>query len=158
MKARDVVIGFVVLVVLVAGGLYIKNARKAKISPPTPTPSFQEVENKFPGLKVPENADRINLNSVAGEVGMGEAARTFENGKFSLTVMADLPAPKVGFYQGWIVKDGAYFSLGKMVSSKGGYIVEFSSVKDYSDYKKVVVTEEKVFDSTPETHILEGSY
>lgn len=158
MKAKDVVIGFVVLVVLVAGGLYVKNARKGKINVPTPTPSFQEVENKFPGLKVPENADRVSLGSVSGMVGMGEAWRTFENGKFSLTVMADLPAPKVGFYQGWIVKDGMYLSLGKMISSKGGYIVEFSSIKDYSDYKKVVVTEEKVFDSTPETHILEGSF
>lgn len=159
MKARDVVIGFVVLVVLVGGGLLYKNAKKGKISVPAPTPNFQEVESKFPGLSVPANADKASLTDVSGGTGMGEGIRGIENGMLSLTVLANLDSPKPGyFYQAWLVNGDSYISLGKMELAKGGYLVDFSSSKYYSDYKKVVVTEEKVFDSTPETHILEGSF
>lgn len=159
MKAKDIIIGFVVLVALVAGIVYVKNLKKNKVSTPVPTPNYQQVEGKFPGLKVPENADRANLVAPSGKEGIGEAFRTSQNGKLSLTVMADLPSPKSGyFYQGWIVKGGSQLSLGKMSLSKGGYIVEFNGTGDYLGYDKVVITEEKVFNSTPETTVLEGSF
>lgn len=161
MKVRDVVIAVVVLALLIAGALYYKKARVAVAPSPLPEPTvnFQTIESKFPGLTVPANADRINLNGVGGMSGLGEAWRAYDNGKYSLTVMADLPAPKSGFfYQGWLGKDGNYLSLGQLQSSKGGYLVEFSSSKDYSDYKDVLVTQEKYFNSTPETHLLEGSF
>lgn len=159
MKIRDVVIGLVVLVALIAGALYLKAKKGQSNVVPAPTPNFSQVESKFPGLTVPVDADRISLSDVTGGNGIGEAWRTFQNGQFNLTVMANLPDPKVGyFYQGWIVKDSTYLSLGKLKVAKGGYISEFSANKDYSNYKKVVVTEEKVFNSTPETHILEGSF
>lgn len=166
MKARDVIIGLIVLVVLITGAIYIRNARKAKsLTVPVPTPNFQQTESKFPGLTVPENADKANLNNVSGGEGVGESFKTFSNGKFALTVMADLPAPAAGyFYQSWLVRGNpgddnfAFVSLGKMNMAKGGYISELSTSKDYSDYKKVVVTLEKSLDATPEVHILEGSF
>lgn len=158
MKVRDVVIGLVVLIALIAGALYLKN-RKASPSSPAPTPNYQTVESKFPGLNVPANADRASLTDVTGGQGMGEAFRTFQNGKFSLTVIANLPTPKAGyFYQSWMVQGDSYLSLGKMAISKGGYISEFSSAKNYTNYAKIVVTEEKVLNSTPETRVLEGSF
>ena len=54
--------------------------------------------------------------------------------------------------------DFAFISTGPMSVAKGGYLLEFSSAIDYSDYKGVVITLEKVNDKTPETHILEGSF
>ncbi len=166
MKTRDIVIGLIVLVVLISGALIIRNGRKAPTSGiALPTPNFAQVENKFPSLTIPSNADRINLNSVAGVTGMGESFRTYSNGRFSLTIMADLSAPSAGyFYQGWLVRGNAgdanfaYISAGKLNLAKGGYITEFAANKDYSDYKKVAVTSEKVFANTPEQHILEGSF
>jgi len=165
-KARDVVIGLVVLVLLITGAIYIRNARKAKsLTVPTPTPNFQQTESKFPGLTIPADADKASLNSVSGGEGTGESFKTFSKGKFSLTVMADLPSPdQRSFYQAWLVRGNpgdanfAFVSLGKMSLAKGGYLSEFSANKDYSDYKKVVVTLEKGFDNTPEAHVLEGSF
>jgi len=166
MKTRDVVTGLIVLVLLVSGVLVYKNIQKNKNSKlPTPTPDFQQVESKFPSLKVPENADKASLNSVETATGMGEAFKTYENGKFDLTVIANLETPMGGyFYQAWLVKGNpgdtnfSYVSIGKLTFSKGGYIVNFTANKDYSDYKKVVVTTEKSIDKTPEQHVLEGSF
>jgi hypothetical protein len=158
MKVRDVVIGLIVLIALIAGALYLKN-RKTAPATSTPTPNYQTVESKFPGLTVPVNADRASLTDVTGGQGMGEAIKGIKNGMLSLTVLANLETPKPGyFYQAWLANDNSYISLGKMELAKGGYLVDFSSSKYYSDYKKVVVTLEKVFNNTPETHILEGSF
>lgn len=160
MKVKDVVIGLIVLVVLITGAILLKNARNKKtVVVASPTPNFQRVETKFPSLNIPANADRTNLYASSGFQGMGEAIRSSANGKFTLTVVADLGAPKSGyFYQAWITNGTTYLSLGKMSLAKGGYISDFTSVKDYSGYKKVVVTEEKVFNNSPETQILSGSF
>lgn len=161
MRAKDILIGFAVLVVLIAGILLvvrIKNSRKVQQGPIS-TPNFQQIESKFPALPVPENADRAELLSVSADAGMGEAWRTFENGKFNLTIMADLPAPSAGhFYQGWISNGKSLISLGGLGTTKGGYLVNFSENKNYSSYNKVVVTLEKLFDGSPEEHVLEGSF
>ncbi len=166
MKVRDIAIGLTALVILITGALYIRNVRKGKaLTVPAPTPNFQQTESKFPGLMVPPDADKLSLDNVAGNEGTGEAFKTFSNGKFALTVLADLPTPNSGyFYQTWLVRGNAgetnfaFISMGKMSMGKGGYLTEFSANKDYSDYKKVVVTLERGFDNTPEQHILEASF
>jgi hypothetical protein len=162
-KTRDVVTGFVVLIIIIAGVLWFKNSRTRRlVAIPTPTPIStieKQVTQKFGGLKIPANADKADLTDVSGGIGLGEAARTYQNGKFSLTVLADLPDPKTGyFYQGWIVSGTTYVSLGKLRIAKGGYLVDFTSSVNYSNFKKVVVTLEKVFNNTPETRVLEGSF
>lgn len=166
MKTRDVAIGFIVLIALIAGVLVIKNSQKGKTATlPSPTPNFGVVENKFPSLKVPANADRASLNDISGDGGMGEAFRTFQNGQFSLTVMANLPDPKSGtYYQAWMVRGNpgdvnfSYASLGRLGIAKGGYLVDFISSKDYSDYKAIVVSVQTTTSVTPQTHLLEGSF
>lgn len=160
-KTRDVVIGLIVLVILISGALIIRNNRKAvSINTPLPTPNFQKVENNFPSIKVPANADRIDLKAISIDGGMGEAFRTYQNGKINLTVMANMQDIKPGyFYQAWLTKDNTTnLSLGKMTFAKGGYISEFDANKDYSDHKRVMVTLERVFDNSPETLVLEGSF
>lgn len=161
MKTRDIVTGVIVLIVLIAGVLIIRNIRNKNLKAiPSPTPSIeQKVTQKFGNLTIPANADKADLTDVSGGQGLGEAVRTFENGKFTLTVLADLPAPKAGyFYQGWISNGTTNLSLGQLRIAKGGYLVDFTSAKDYSSYGKVVVTLEKVLNNTPETHVLEGSF
>ncbi len=160
MKTKDVLIGLIVIAIVVTGAIVYKNSKKKTASEVvSPTPNYQFVENKFPGLKVPANADRASLNKVSGSEGMGEAFRVYENGRYNLTVMATLPDPKQGyFYQTWMVKDNLFVSIGRMGEAKGGFISEFSAGVDHTDYKKIVVTEERTFDGTPETKILEGSF
>jgi len=52
----------------------------------------------------------------------------------------------------------AYISTGRLTLAKGGYMLEFESSRDYSEYSEVVVTLEAVDDKKPEKHILEGSF
>jgi len=153
-----VIVGFLVIVVLVSAGLLIKNYKKGRsVEPPIKPPVFEQVEAKFPGIKVPENADRAGLTGVSEAAGVGEAFRTYENGRFNITVMADLAATDA-FYQAWMAKGDSYLSLGRMSLSKGGYIVEFSGNIDYSDYSKIIVSREKALDGTIEEKVLEGSF
>ena len=165
MRARDIVTGFIVLIVLIAGVLWFKNLKNRKVvtvPTPTPTPTStieKQITGKFGDLKIPANADKADLMDVSGGVGLGEAVRIYQNGKFSLTILADLPDPKTGyFYQGWIVNGTTYLSLGELRVAKGGYLVDFISTTNYSNVKNVVVTLERVFNNVPETRILEGSF
>ena len=73
--------------------------------------------------------------------------------------MADLPDPQAGkFYEGWLVMGEKVVSTGKFMIAKGGYLLEYESSTDYSDYNMVVVTLEQKDDKTPEVHILEGTF
>jgi len=156
-KARDIVIGLVILAVL-AGAIYFIRRPRQRLEE-LPTPSTEEKIKESFNLEIPEDVDKAQLKDVSGGSGSGMATRSFEGGKFKHMVLADLPDPAAGtFYQGWLVKDGDLFSTGKMRIAKGGWILEFESSVDYSDYNQVVVTQESVDDETPETHILEGEF
>ena len=54
--------------------------------------------------------------------------------------------------------DDSLISTGRLRIAKGGYLLEFQSSTDYSSYDNAVVTLERVADSVPEEHILEGSF
>ncbi|MFZ5933200.1 MAG: anti-sigma factor [Patescibacteria group bacterium] len=162
MRTRDIVIGLIILALTAGAIVWV---RRPKAPQPTPTPSIEEKIEKTFNFEIPEDVDRAELKDVSGGTGSGIATRKYENGKFSHTVLADLLDPTPGtFYEGWLVrgKEGdanfASISTGALRVAKGGYILEFESAKDYSDYQGVVITLEKVSDSKPETHILEGSF
>lgn len=164
MKARDIVIGLVILAVLATSIVVIRRARAPK-TVPTSTPSVEQKLEKSFNFEIPDDVERAELKDVSGGTGSGIATRKYEAGRFSHTVLADLPDPAAGtFYEGWLVrgKEGdsnfAYISTGKLRVAKGGFLLEFESGKDYSEYKGVVVTLEKVNDVKPETHTLEGSF
>lgn len=166
MRTRDIIIGAIVLIVLISGVLIIRRARNRSAVLPTSTPTIAErVQKSFNGLIIPSDRENVDLNDVTGGEGIGVASRKYSGGTFSLTIMADLPEPKSRyFYQGWIIRgnlgdnDFSYVSVGSLRLAKGGFIADFSSAKDYSDFKKVVVTLEKVNDATPEGNVLEGSF
>ncbi len=138
-----------------------KNKTKLVATTETPTPSIeQRITTKFGGITIPKDADTADLTASSTVPGVGIATRMYQNGKFSVTVLSDLDTPKEGyFYQAWITKDGLSFvSMGKLRVGKGGYMTDFESATDYSDYKKVIVSLEKVLNAKPEQYILEGSF
>ena len=145
MRGKDILVTFIVIVVIVAGVLVIKSRAKIvqKVSP-TATPSIQQqIENKFSGLVIPQDQEKVELKNVSGGVGMGIATRN--------EILADLPTlPNGQFYQGWLEKDGRTVLLGTLKMAKGGWILNYNS-SVYPGYNKVIVT-------AGGKHILEGSF
>lgn len=162
MNRRDIVIGLGILLV-VAGIIYfVRRPSNTPLEIPEQTVE-QKMEDKFK-TQIPEGVDKAELTDVTGGDASGIATRDYTDGKFNHAVLADLPDPVSGFYEGWLVRgqegesDFNFISTGKLRMAKGGYMLDFSSDKDLSDYSKVVITHETLFDSTPEDHILEGSF
>lgn len=160
---RDIIIGVIVLILVVGAALWLRNRNTKDVMAPT-VPIQEEIERSF-NLTIPEDVDKADLKDVSGGNGSGIATRKYENGKFSHMVLADLPDPVAGtFYEGWLVRgkmgddNFAFISTGMLRVAKGGFLLEFNSTTDYSNYMGVVVTLEKVNDKTPETHILEGAF
>ncbi len=159
MERRDIVIGFIILAAL-AGFIYFRSRREApeELQVPQTLSVEDQLEQAF-GFDIPEDVDKAELKDVTGGNATGIATRKVDAGKFAHTVLADLPDPESGtFYEGWLVKDDNVISTGRLRVAKGGYLLEFQSATDYSEYNNVVITLEKVADSVPEKHILEGSF
>lgn len=166
MKNRDIAIGVIVLLLL-AGFIYYRqrNQRPVETVPAsTAADTEKNLEDKMK-IEIPEDVDKAELKDQTGGSSTAIATKDFTGGKFTSSVIADLPAPEVGgFYQAWLVKgesgssDYSAVSLGKLRSAKGGYLLDFSGAKDYPDYNKVQVTLEKNSDNTPEKVVLEGNF
>jgi hypothetical protein len=145
MRGKDILATFIVIVVIVAGILFIKNRAKiAQKINPTATPSIQQqIESKFKGLVIPGDQERIDLKDVSGGSGIGIATRN--------EILADLPTlPSGQFYQGWLGNGGKTVLLGTLKTAKGGWILNYNSSL-YPGYNKVIVT-------VGGKHILEGSF
>ncbi len=162
---RETIIGAAVVILILVGAYYFFTRYQGSEVVPSPvekTPVSEELEEGFEtgmGIEVPEGVEKTTLADVTGGAGTGMATRRFEDNLFEHTVMAALPEPGTGkFYEGWLVSDGQFFSTGKLEEMKGGWYLEFSADKDYSDYNRVVVTLEEKDDSQPEKHLLEGSF
>jgi len=166
MKKKDLVIGVIILAIL-ALAIYFWQAKKPKLSVPeetTPTSTEEMYETKF-NVTIPDDVEKAQLDDVVGGTSSALAIRKYDKGIFMHSVLADLPEPEgKDFYEGWLVRgksgdeDFDFISTGKMKVAKGGWVLNFDSSSDYSDYEGVVITLEKVFDKTPEKHILEGSF
>ena len=141
MGRKEVFVGLFVILVILGVIFGIKKAKDSKVKPlniPTPVET-QELESKF-NLTIPDDVEKINLQVAFGFEGVGVATRKFANGVFSHIIIADLPEPETGNYQAWLIKDdNTKVSTGALKLAKGGYLLEFDSNIDYSDYKKVEV-------------------
>lgn len=147
MNIKRVVIVFVILVIIIVGAFLasqkIKNNR-ISISLPEATPTVeQQIEEKFKGLAIPDDAEKIELKNVSGEEGMGIATRN--------EILADLPDLQRGESYQVILGNGTKtVLLGSMRQAKGGYILEYDSSK-YPGYNQIVVVRGA-------KRILEGSF
>ena len=145
MRGRNIFIAFIVVVAIVAVVLLIKNRKATPVLAPSASPSIQaQIENKFKGLAIPQDQEKIELKDVSGGAGMGLATRN--------EILADLPALSNGkVYQGYLENSsGKTVLLGTLEEAKGGWILNYNS-SIYPGYNKVIVTQEN-------TRILEGSF
>jgi len=166
MNKKDIVIGIIILAIL-ALAIYFWQAKKPKLSVPeetVPTSTEETYETKF-NVTIPDDVEKAQLNDVVDGTSSALATRKYDKGIFMHSVLADLPELEgKDFYEGWLVRgklgdeDFDFISTGKMKIAKGGWVLNFDSSSDYSDYEGVVITLEKVFDKNPEEHILEGSF
>jgi hypothetical protein len=141
MGRKEIFVGLFVVLVIIGIIFGVRKAKDAKVKPlviPTPVEN-QQLENKF-NVTIPTDVEKINLQASNGFEGVGIATRKYANGTFSHIIIADLPQPISGSYQGWLIKDdNTKISTGVLRLAKGGYLLEFTSRVDYSDYKKVEV-------------------
>src|SRR3989339_322964 len=148
---KDILVGLVIVVVVVLGVLLFKKLKTPKVlSTPIPQEvSFKnDLENSFK-FDIPDNVKTVELKDVSGGNGRAIATQT--------EILVDIEDPAVGyFYQGWLENGGSLISLGKLRIAKGGWLLEYDGSK-YPEYKKVIVSLEKVFDSNLEKRILEGT-
>jgi len=165
-RRRDIVIGVIILILLAIAVYFIL---KPSNDEPEITidqePSVEEKLEESFRFDIPDDIEKVELKAVKGEDFRAIATRKYEDGIYTHTVIADLPDPVGGtFYEGWLMRGNPeddnfdVVSAGKMVIAKGGYLLNFESSTDYSDYQNVVITLEKVADNNPEEHILDGSF
>jgi hypothetical protein len=165
MKRRDIVIGIVLLIFL-GGVLYYRNLKLSSElnKVPEAVSVEQNIENKF-NIQIPEDLDKAELKDALGGSSSGIVTKEYANGKYSSAVLVDLPSPEKGtIYQAWLEKgekgnkDYQLVSLGKLNVAKGGWMLNFQSKTNYSSFNKVLVSQEKSFDKTPEKIVLQGSF
>lgn len=166
MKLRDIVIAVVILGIV---GFVLYNIstgdKTPKLDPQeTLTETEMQLEERF-GRDIPDDLERVELKrpSTEGEDTVGQvsaiATRDVEDGKYSATILADLEDPAAGTsYFAWINKDDEYVLLGKMQQAKGGWLIDYQAGDDYSDYNKVVVSQQSSANAQPEDIVLEGSF
>lgn len=163
MNKRDIVIGLVVLAII-AGIVYFVKRPANKLPQVTDTPQSEELFSEKFKYDIPAGADRVDLKDISGGESSGLATRNYQNGVFTHAVLADLPDPSEGYYEGWLIKgkegdkDYRFISTGRLKIAKGGFMLEFSSGRDYSDYSRVVVSLESKNDNKPDKPILEGNF
>lgn len=154
MTRKELLVGIFVILAIIGIAIGVKKAKKTSQVPLTlPSPSAVEQIEKTFNLTIPADVERIDLKKVGDVEGVGVATRKWRNGKFELTILANLPDPEAGQpYQTWLQKDGGEkIFLGNLRIAKGGYLLDFESAINYSDYKKVIV-------ATQKANILEGSF
>src|SRR6266404_3857775 len=168
-RSRNILIGVVVIIIIILSAIFLirraQSSNQNSLNLPTFTPISQfqqQLQTNF-GIKVPASAVKADLVDINRGNQMGLVTLDKSNGQNVYTVIANLNDPSSGyFYQAWLINDSTktadIISLGKLNLAKGGWLVNYSSIKDLSDHKKVWVTLEKIADNTPEKHILEGSF
>jgi hypothetical protein len=68
------------------------------------------------------------------------------------------------FYEAWVQRgetsssNYSLISIGRLQMAKGGYLLNFSSSTNYSDYNTVIVSQETKLGQLPSKTILEGSF
>lgn len=166
MNKKDIVIGIVIVVVLAFVIYWLRRPSTPQITVlPSPTPSVEEkLESSFK-VDIPQDVEKVELRDVVNRGGAAIATKKFENNTFTMAVLADLPDPASGaFYNVWITQaevssaNATFVSLGRMRVSKGGWMLEYKSNRDFSPYKGVIITEEKTADTKPETRVMEGTF
>lgn len=150
---KDIITGFIIIVLIIAGVYLFKYLKKEKTIQVTPSPASYEFKKDFSDsfkINIPDNVNAIELNDISGGDTRGIAT---EN-----EVLVDANDPENSyFYEAWLEKDGKQVSLGKLQMAKGGWLLSYDKSK-YVGYKKIIISLEKTNDNKIEKRILEGSF
>lgn len=148
----NVVIGFVIIILIVAGAFYYrKTLRDKKVSAPTPVSiEFKKDFADSFKIDIPSDVNTIELKDVSGGDSRGIATNR--------EILIDANDPEKGFYyEAWLESSDKLVSLGKLQIAKGGWILSYDNSKNL-DSTKVVISLEKINDNKIEKRILEGSF
>lgn len=165
----------VCLVVIVGGGVWwIRQAKPkeeqvnsqitlepakqitAKLVPPMSEPEKKTIDEIFTN----EGAEVTMLKDVSGGQAVGTAWR-HQGKKFVLKMeVSRLTGLDKGFYyEGWLVGDTGFFSIGRLGEDGGIGKIYYQTDEDKSQYRGLVITEEpEDGEAAPAKHILEGSF
>ena len=137
MRSRDVVIGFIVIVVLISVVLLVKKARVDKFYvTPVQTPSIEaRIKDTFNGIIISDDTDRVELSDISGGESYGIATKT--------EILANLPElPEGKFYSVTLTKNEDLIKLGNMRKAKGGFVLEYN-FSNYTGYRVTVLEDLK---------------
>jgi len=118
------------------------------------------IEERF-RLEIPEDIEKTELHNRSNESVKGIATREFEEGKFFLTILANIPE---GDYHAALIRGNEgeeifdIMPIGKLRVAKGGYLIEFQSNTDLSEYNHVVVSEDPITTTIPSELVFDGSF
>lgn len=167
----------VVAVLLIIGGIWVikRNQRPAekinpeitlesskmitdqtKLKPEMTEADKQAIDNAFKE----KGAEMTMLKDVSGGQSVGTAWRQFDKKFYFKIEVNRLPALEKGFYyEGWLVSDQGFFSLGRMAVDAGVGKLYYLNDQDKRTFKGVVVTlESEDGNPLPDKHVLEGNF
>ncbi len=168
------------LIVLLISTFLIVGCNNKKAATPTPTPSPTEVTQeeinnvktelqKLTGQATPTGnatpttpAKETILKPQSGYEATGYASHSFADNKYTLTVLADLPQASSGqTYQAWLLQaplgsDSQPVKIGQLKIAKSGYMLDYSSTTDMTQYKYFVISQETDNDNQIQTPVLTG--
>lgn len=177
MRNKKALIGVIVVLLIIGGIGLVKKTKKPeeKISPEITLESTKMIKSEA-NLVAPmteaekeaiektfaqEGAEMTMLKDVSGNQAVGTGRRHFDGTNFVLKVeVSNLPATEKGFYyEGWLVSDKGFFSIGRMASGEGQGKLYYQTKEDKSEFRGVVVTlEPEDGNAAPDKHIVEGSF
>lgn len=107
--------------------------------------------------------EKAGLSDVTGNDYYGSARRSFRESEFTVSIEAALPIlNKEDYYQAWAYDDGdentrpKSINLGYLEEREGNYYIDFYTISDLRNYKRIVITKKQYGKS--EKKILEGSF
>ncbi|MDZ7586839.1 MAG: anti-sigma factor [Patescibacteria group bacterium] len=175
---KVIVLTGAVVVLLLMGGIWLNKKNKKpeeKISPEITLESTKMITNEA-SLVAPmteeekqtiektfaqEGAEMTMLKDVSGGQAVGTSWRHFDKSNFVLKVeVSNLVIMEKGFYyEGWLVSDKGFFSIGRMAAVNGQGKLYYQTTEDKSEFRGVVVTlEPEDGNAAPDKHIVEGSF
>lgn len=147
MNTRRIITIFLFIAILVTASIFVFQKNK-KANPsfklPEPTPSVtDQIEEKFQGLVIPDDTEKIELDNVSGGEAMGIATKN--------EILADLPDLEKGETYQMLISNGTKtILLGNLKQAKGGWILEYDLSK-YFGYNQITVMKGR-------QQILKGSF
>ena len=155
MKARDIVLAVIVVVLLLVLFQRLRNSEGEPELADSDVP-IENIEQNLEGIlgrEISDTANKTEMEAVGGFEGLGIVTWEGEENVESMEILADLPDPEGKSYQAWTRKDGELQSLGVLMSVKGGWLLNYSPLNS-EEIMEVVVSLEEMVDDTIEEEVL----